>query len=187
MKITVALINITILSIHGNNLSFTVTVFAVCYEAWMFNYIFVSYAASCAVVIQLIMVMYFIAEITHSIHQVMFLMQYAGNEVCPRNVSSEQFLFHLYNNGFFNFIMFVHLICMTITAVFTEGISMNWSIEKDRIVLLGVAELLYRGFALYCYSRLYAVYKSMSDPGKSKNIFENTVGIETLYANQQSH
>ena len=174
MKITVALIDVTILSMLDNNLFLTVTIFAVCYEVWMFNYIFDSYAASCAVVIQLIMVMSFIAEIAHSIYQVMFLMQYAGKKVCPRarNVPLEQYLSHLYNNGFFNFIMFVHLIFMTVTAVFTEGVSKNRIIEKYVIVLLGVAELLYRGYAVYNYCRLYTVHKPMSDPGKSKSIFE---------------
>ena len=165
MKITVALINVTILSVFGNISSFIVTIFVVQYEAWMISYIFVSYAASCAFVIQLVMFMSFCVEIIHSIYQVMFL-QYTRKEVCPRNESLEQFLFHLYNNGIFNFIMFIRVICMAISTVSTEGISNSWSADKYVIVLFGVVELLYRGYALYYYSRLYIVLKYMPDPGK---------------------
>ena len=171
MKNIVALRNLSVL---GNILSFIIIVFVVCYEVWMFKYIFVSYAASCAFVIQLVMIFPFYALITHSVHQVMFLIQYTRKEVFPRNESLEQFLLF---SGFFNFIMFVHLICMAITVVFTGGISRSWSAEKYVIVPLGFVELLYRGYALYCYYGLYTIHKSISDSGK-KNIFENAVEIE---------
>ena len=69
---------------------------------------------------------------------------------------------------FLKFIMFVHLTSMVITAVFIGGISKDWRIEKYGIVLLGVAELLYRGYALYCYNRLYTVHKPMSDQVNKK-------------------
>ena len=179
MKNIVALRNATILSVLGNILSFIITIFVVCYEIWMFSYIFVSYAASCAFVIRFVMIIPFCAVITHSIHQVIFLMQYTRKEVCPRNESLEQFLFHLYISGFFNFIMFVHLICMAITALFTGGISKSWSAEKYVIVPLGFVELVYRGYALYCYYRLYTIHKSISDPVESIHIGENAVEIET--------
>ena len=132
----------------------------------MFSYIFVSYAASCAFVIQLLMVFPFCALITHSIYQVIFLMQYTRKEVFPRNESLEQFLFHLYISGVFNFIMSVHLMCMAITALSTGGIFKSWSTEKYVIVPLGFVELVYRGYALYCYYELYTIHKSISDSGK---------------------
>ena len=180
MKNIVTLRNVTILSMLGNVLSFIVTVFVVCYEVWMFSYIFVSYALSCAFIIRLVMVMPFFTVISHSIYQAMFLMQYARTEVCPRNVPLEQFLFHLYISGFFNFIMFVHLICMAITAVFIGGISKDWSAEKYVIVPLGCVELLYRAYAFYCYYTLYIIHKPISDPVKSRHVGENVVETETL-------
>ena len=184
MKNIVALRNATILSLLGNILSFIITIFVVCYEVWMFSYIFVSYAASCAFVIRFVMIIPFCAVITHSIHQVIFLMQYTRKEVCPRNESLEQFLFHLYISGFFNFIMFIHLICMAITALATGGISKSWSAEKYVIVPLGFVELVYRGYALYCYYRLYTIHKSISDPVESIHIGENGVAIETSHSIQ---
>ena len=177
IKNTVVLRNLSMLGII---LYFNITVLVVCYEVWMFNYIFVSYAVSCPFVIGIVMVMPFCAVITHSIHQVMFLMHCPRAEVCPRNVPIEQFLFHLYISGFFNFIMFIHLICMAITAVFIGGISDSWSTEKYVIAPLGFAELLYRGYALYCYYKLYTVHKPLSDLVKSRHGDKNTVETERL-------
>ena len=73
---------------------------------------------------------------------------------------------------------------MAITTGFIGGIFDSWSAEKYVIVPLGLVELFYRAYALYCYYTLYIIHKPISGPVKSRHVGENVVETEMLLSVQ---
>lgn len=132
----------------------------VCYEVWMFAYIFQLYVTSLTFYVQLFILMPFFALITHSVHQMLFL-TYSRN--CSPRKDSENVSLHIIISWIFNCIMLCHLISMGTTAFFSHGGIFNGnhmhSAEMYVILPLGVVEFGFRIFALMRYFKLWTIYK----------------------------
>ena len=136
----------SLLSVIGYIFSFFCILDCMTNEALIFASIFVPHMIR---IIQLVAVtMRFCALVTQSVYQMVFLMELNAY----RNKHSNTFLLRVYLSGNFNIII---LIYMVVTAIYGFGdIFENWNTAISYIIyplVLGLVELLYRSYAIWCY------------------------------------